>query len=263
MNYKQLRADARERLKGNWGTAVLSFLIYTLLIVAAEGSGYIVGDLMSILGTIVFVVIYGPLQYGLNNIFLKINRREKSQVEDMFTGFSENVSQKISVGVSIYVFTFLWSLLFIIPGIIASYSYSMTYFIIKDNPNLNSSEAIKKSKEMMKGHKMELFCLDLTFFGWMLLSILTLGIGLLWLVPYMETTHARFYEELVGTPVMNEGDNTSSANEPIVKNESEVNPYKESSDANVIYTLVCDTCGARDTHTEKTSTCPYCGGKMS
>ena len=247
MNYKELRADARERLKGNWGVAVIS--------------GFMFGDAFGIIGTIVFIVAYGPLQYGFNFLFLKLNRREKADVGDLFVGFSDNMGQKVSAGVSIYLYTFLWSLLLIIPGIIASYSYSMTYYIIKDNPNINSNEAIAKSKNIMKGHKMELFCLDLSFIGWMFLSILTLGIGLFWLIPYMQTTRARFYEELVGTPEIAKEESVNS--EQIIKNENEVKPFNPSEDANEVYTLVCETCGARETETEKSSTCPYCGGKMT
>ena len=261
MDYKLLRSDARERLKGNWTTAVLAFLVYSAIVSAVEGAGLVLGDFLSILSTIAFVVIYGPLQYGMSNIFLKLNRKEKTEVGDLFVGFSDNMSQKISAGVSIYVYTFLWSLLLIIPGIVAAYSYSLTYYIIKDNPNINSNEAITRSKNIMNGHKWELFCLDLTFIGWMFLSILTLGIGLFWLIPYMQATRARFYEELVGAPVVAE-EGVQADSEQIIKNEDEVKPYSPTDDANEVYTLVCETCGARDTHTLKTSTCPYCGGKM-
>lgn len=97
------------------------------------------------------------------------------------------------------VFTFLWSLLFIIPGIIASLSYSMVYFIALDNLELSALDVIRKSKEMMRGHKGEYFVLGLSFIGWGILGIFTLGILYLWLIPYMQVTMANFYNELKET----------------------------------------------------------------
>lgn len=267
MNYKSIRLDARERLKGNWATAVIAYLVYTAIATAVEGAGFIFGEFFSIIGSLAFIFVYGPLQYGMNNIFLKLNRKEKTDVGDLFVGFSENMSQKISVGVSIYLYTFLWSLLLIVPGIVASYSYSMTYYILKDNPSLTSGEAITRSKEMMKGHKVELFLLDLSFIGWLLLGVLSLGIGLFWVIPYMQAARARFYEELVGPVEVVGPGNTTMGAETVVKNESEVSPYVESADANIVNNVVnkvvCETCGAEDTDAEPGSTCSYCGGKLT
>ena len=90
-------------------------------------------------------------------------------------------------------------LLFIIPGIIASYSYAMTPYILAEHPELKAREAMQKSKEMMDGHRWRFFCLQMSFFGWALLSILTLCIGLLWLVPYEYAAYAAFYREVSGT----------------------------------------------------------------
>lgn len=88
---------------------------------------------------------------------------------------------------------FLWSLLFIIPGIIKAFAYALTPFLLVDCPELSALQCIKLSNQMMKGHKFDLFYLYLSFIGWILLSLLTLGIGLLWLVPYMQTSTASFY----------------------------------------------------------------------
>ncbi len=95
-----------------------------------------------------------------------------------------------------FIFVFLWSLLLIIPGIIATLSYSMTYFIIADNNSITALEAITKSKEMMRGNKWKFFCLGLRFLGWSLLCVVTLGIGFLWLTPYMSVSSAQFYDDL-------------------------------------------------------------------
>ena len=254
MNYALIRSDARDRLKGNWGTAVLTVLVYSLLSTAIEGIGFVMNEAVSLIGSILFVLVVGPLQYGQATVFLKINRRKKTEMSELFYGFNDNVGNKMMAGVWISIYTFLWSLLFIIPGIVAYYSYSMTYYLMIDNPKLEGKEAITKSKEMMKGHKMELFCLDLTFIGWMILSIFTFGIGMLWVSAYMNTAHARFYEAISG--------NTGVEKEMEIKQTSEVGGQTETGDATVVYNLKCDQCGATETHTEKTTACPYCDGTM-
>ena len=98
----------------------------------------------------------------------------------------------------INLYIFLWTLLFIIPGIIASYSYSMTHYIMAENPEYGVNEAIAASKEMMRGNRWRLFCLRFSFIGWSILCIFTLGIGYLWLNPYMEAANAAFYKEISG-----------------------------------------------------------------
>ena len=95
------------------------------------------------------------------------------------------------------IFVTLWSLLLIIPGIIAALGYSQVYLVKLDNPEMGDFDAIKKSKELMKGHKWEFFLLGLSFIGWMILGIFTLGILYLWLIPYMSVTMCNFYNELV------------------------------------------------------------------
>ena len=94
------------------------------------------------------------------------------------------------------VFILLWMLLLIIPGIIAALAYSQTFYILAEDESIGAMDALKKSKEMMNGYKWKYFCLSLRFLGWVLLCILTLGIGFLWLAPYVEVSYAHFYEEL-------------------------------------------------------------------
>ena len=89
-----------------------------------------------------------------------------------------------------------WSLLFVIPGIVAAYRYSMATYIMAENPGMQATEAIERSKALMDGRKGDLFCLDLSFFGWALLTVLTAGIGALWLAPYMAVSRAAFYRSL-------------------------------------------------------------------
>lgn len=121
--------------------------------------------------------------------------RKTINYSDLFSQFS-----RLGAGFAMqflrWLFVFLWTLLFIIPGIIASYSYSMTAYIMVDHPEYSALEAITESKKMMRGHKWRLFCLHFSFIGWYLLSALTWGIGLLWLNPYVEAANAAFYKEL-------------------------------------------------------------------
>ena len=97
------------------------------------------------------------------------------------------------------LYTFLWSLLFIIPGIVAGYSYAMTDYILAENPELTATEAIEQSKSMMYGNRFRLFCLQFSFIGWDILATLAFGIGHLWLTPYKQAATAAFYREISGT----------------------------------------------------------------
>ena len=113
----------------------------------------------------------------------------------MFEGFN-NFKIGICLNLLIGVFVFLWSLLFIITGIIAGISYSQAFFILVDEPEIGAYEAIKKSKQMIMSKKGKYFMLSLSFLGWALLCVVTLGIGFLWLAPYMQTTFAQFYQDI-------------------------------------------------------------------
>ncbi len=184
---KELRAAAREQLKGNWGNPILVTLIYILIF---GGGGFI-----PIIGSIITLVITGALSYGNANFFLKFSRNENAIVEDLFSGF-KIFGKAFSLQFLVIFFTFLWSLLLIIPGIIAGFSYSMSFYILRDNPNMTAREALRCSKQMMRGHKGQLFVLGWSFIGWALLCTLTLGIGMFWLVPYMNLSYTKFYEGL-------------------------------------------------------------------
>ena len=124
--------------------------------------------------------------------------RTEAKIETLFTYFN---SRKTTAATKFLktVYVLLWSLLFIIPGIIASYSYAMTGYILADHPELTASEAIERSKEMMSGNRFRLFCLHLSFIGWAILCAFTMGIGNLWLNPYKQAATAAFYREISGT----------------------------------------------------------------
>jgi uncharacterized membrane protein len=146
-------------------------------------------------GWIISLLISGSMSIGLASFALALSRKQDARLSQIFSGF-----QKFGVGLGAYllqlIFVFLWSLLLIIPGIIAALSYSMTYYIIAENDSIGPLEAITESKEMMRGNKWKFFCLGFRFLGWALLCILTLGIGYLWLFPYVIISFAQFYDDL-------------------------------------------------------------------
>ena len=182
-SYSELRAMSREQLKGHWGISLLVCLIFSLII----GGTSIIPFAPLILG--------GPLTLGLVYYFVNLSRGEEPKFDSLFSGF-DSFGKSLGLYLLQGLFIFLWSLLLIIPGIIAQYRYAMTFYLLKDNPEIGINEALSQSCEMMKGYKWKYFVLSLTFIGWYLLSCLTLGIGFLWLIPYMLTTQANFYNEL-------------------------------------------------------------------
>ena len=182
-----LMQNAQESLKGKWGLAVGTFLVYIVIATTLQ--------LIPIFGSLASLLIAGPFTLGLVRFALAISRNENAQLEQIFSGFN-HFGTAIGAYILTAIFTFLWMLLLIVPGIIAAFSYSMTFFIIADDPTIGAMDAIDKSKKMMDGFKMKYFMLMLRFLGWALLCILTLGIGFLWLVPYMQVTVAKFYEDV-------------------------------------------------------------------
>jgi uncharacterized membrane protein len=187
---------ALESLKGNWDKGILAtIIVYALTLVPTYGislsSG---GESWGALGNLWQVAML-PLGWGLAIFFLRIARMEKVDYNHLFEGFSDFWRIFSTLFVK-NVFTFLWSLLLIVPGIIKYYSYAMTDYILKDYPELGVNETIEKSMQMMQGHKMDLFLLHLSFIGWAILACFTMGLGFLFLLPYVNTSVAHFYEDL-------------------------------------------------------------------
>ena len=184
------RANARGQLGGNifsntWLMALVVALIYTAIMSFA--SSILIGAL----------IVGGFLMFGMCRVFLQLIRSQKNKIDvaDLFCG-SEHFGDLLVLYLLQGLFTFLWTLLFIIPGIVKSYAYSMAFFIKHDHPEYDWKMCLDESQRYMKGYKWQLFCLDFSFIGWILLSILTCGIGMLWVVPYQFAAHANFYENL-------------------------------------------------------------------
>jgi len=196
-NY-ELRAISRDQLKGVWGKMAVTILIYYLITIVPQFIFWEYGlniPIIDIIITIIVSIILGPFTLGFAGYFLKRIRGEIFSLENIFDGFKRFGSSFLLIFL-MYLFIFLWALLLIIPGIIKAFSYSMAFYIMYDDPNIKPLEALKKSKNMMKGYKKEYFLLGLSFFGWILLGILTLGIGYLWLSPYISLSFGNFYENL-------------------------------------------------------------------
>ena len=183
-NVTLMRA-ARESLKGKWGIAILTFFIYTLL-TAGPGSRQS-HDATQAFGSILTLILAGPLALGAAIFSLAISRGKEERLEQIFQGFS-NFPTAFITYLLLLVYVLLWTLLLIIPGIIAALGYSMTFYILADEPAIKPQDALRKSKAMMNGSKLKLFYLCLRFFLLALLCILTLGIGFL-LVNTLRSCH--------------------------------------------------------------------------
>jgi len=173
-------------LSGRWSVVVLAIVVFALVSMAC-GFVPLVGP----------ILLTPPLVLGLDIFFLRFYRYGEDQIENMFKGF-DMFGKSMGVFWLTKLYVFLWSLLFIIPGIIASYSYSQAMLILYDNPEITATEALRRSKAMMYGNKLTLFIQDLSFLGWYLLSIFPcFYIGFLWSIPYYYVTRIAFYDNLL------------------------------------------------------------------
>lgn len=194
-NYKNRALNA---LENKWGNFVAITFVYGFIIGITQ---ILSGDkdspaILHLIGLVLFILAL-PLTWGYQTLFLGAVRGGEATAKDMFEGYNKELfSRVLTTTLLYYVYVFLWSLLLLIPGCIKSYSYAMTPYILKDNPEMKNNAAIEESMRMMDGHKLELFLLDLSFIGWAILSILTCCIGFLWLVPYMNMARVNFYEDL-------------------------------------------------------------------
>lgn len=204
MENVDLMRMAKESLRDKWGVAIGTFFVYGLIIGGLQlnlsYSNPFLGHFFAPFAGIVSFIIGGPLTLGLAFFSLAISRSQEARFEQLFKGFN-HFGTAFGAYVITAIFTLLWMILLIIPGIIAAISYSMTFYIIADEPSISIMDAIDKSKKMMYGYKWKFFCLNLRFLGWALLCFLTLGIGFLWLIPYMEISFTKFYEDINGREV--------------------------------------------------------------
>lgn len=194
---QEYKNRALASLEGNWGTAAIA----TLILFAITGC---VGSVITMpfgsdsptgMGINGYSLLCLPLEWGYTVWFLKLIRKEDIRYESLFDGYKDFVRTFLTYflyGIAVAIGT----LLFIVPGIILAIGLMMSIYLIKDDKEISAMDALKKSWEMTKGHKMNLFMLGLSFIGWFILCFLTLGIGFLFLVPYIDTAFAYYYEDL-------------------------------------------------------------------
>ena len=183
-------------LEGKWTNGVVATLI--VFIISGVVSSVItapMGETMGASVSSIWSLLCLPLSWGLTVYFLNLIRGLDINYERLFDGYKDFVRiflAELLIGICVFV----GCLLFLVPGVIVGLMLSQTAFILKDNPQMSATDAMKLSKQMMDGHKSELFWLMLSFIGWALLAMLTLGLGLLLLAPYFYATMAHYYEDL-------------------------------------------------------------------
>lgn len=185
----EIRKDVQTHMKGNWSNLVLISLVFCIIAFFTAGSFPLV------------LFVYCPLALGLVITIMHFVRRTKSvSVEDLFSAFNAQFYWKsMGLGILVWVYTFLWSLLLLVPGVIKGCSYFLAPYILVDNPEITAEEAICRSMRLMEGHKMQLFLMSLGYFFLFMLSSLLLFIPMIWLVPYYTVAYVKFYEEVKAT----------------------------------------------------------------
>lgn len=190
---KEYRDVAYEAMSGNWGISAVIYAIYVIISSVLSVNADPERPHFQLLLSIILM----PMAWGVGVMFLDMIRGKKLKYDWLIEGYRNgNFWPVLGTTLLQGIYVLLWSLCLIIPGIIKSYSYIMTPFVLLDQPELKYDAAIERSMQLMQGYKWKYFCLQLSFLGWVILSILTLGIGFLFLFPYMQTAAALFYEDL-------------------------------------------------------------------
>ena len=192
MKRAELKAKAKEQIKGKIGI----LLVISLVIAALSALVTLVVGLIPYVGKVIAPLVVAPaFSLSLVRVMLGITAGTEPKVGDAFCGFDDYWSAlKLHLLSGLYIF--LWSLLLVIPGIIKTYAYSMSVYILAENKGKSARECIKESVAMTMGYKVDLFVLGLSFIGWGLLSCITFGIALIWVMPYMQATYANAYNLL-------------------------------------------------------------------
>ena len=202
ITYKQ---NARKQLKGRWGLPILLFVLSCLLTSMIAMPGRELGETEFLTETeniaycvlsLVSLCVNGIFTLATSYVYIRMmHTTEKLRFNAFLTGLERWLSG--ALGMLWYtLWVFLWSLLFVIPGIIKAIAYSQMFFILAEHPKIGVRRAMQISKVITQGHKADLFVMGLSFFGWLLLCFVTCGIGFLWLIPYAEMSYANAYTAL-------------------------------------------------------------------
>lgn len=232
MSRAECKKVAKEIMKNNWIMGFVAVLIFALISGALGASTGGVGTI--ILGSSLTIAVY--------NVFISAYLGKGYEIEYMLKGHDKGLTNRIALSALKTLYIFLWSLLFIVPGIIKSYSYFLAEFISREHPDKSAQECIEESRKLMDGHKMELFVLNLSFLGWHLLSILTCGILYIWVLPYIYQTTVIYIDKNL-YPLI-DLDNEPLEAETIIKQS----------------VRFCSNCGR--SVEEGTFYCPNCGNKL-
>lgn len=193
----EYRRRAREALEGNIFGNTWLFMVLVVLVT---------GAILGVSGVIFIgpLLLIGPISIGICSYTLHVvrNTEKKNKIDPLLDGFRGSVGNSILVGLLATIFTALWSLLFVIPGIVKAIAYSQCYFIALEHPEYDANTCITESRKMMNGHKWEYFCLQFSFIGWMIVGSFCLGVGTLWVTAYMNAANAAYYEDLKNQPVV-------------------------------------------------------------
>ena len=184
----EITSSVKEALAGSWGLAIGAYFVITII--------YMLLGNLPFFGWIAWLLLTGSFNVGLAIFSLNVIRGKKVEFKQIFDGLNK-FGVAMTAYLHVFIYTLLGFLLFIIPGIIIFLTYNMTFYLIADNYRISEKEAMERSKELMTGKKWKLFCLYCRFIGWFLLSILTLGVGFLWLSPYVGLSIAKFYDDII------------------------------------------------------------------
>lgn len=205
MGFDRIRIKENGKLhyQNNKWQNVLVILINTLIVggvqvvVNLSGDDWVLAMFMSLVSIAVSLLVVNVITLGSMTWFHRAIKTEGLNMEEMFWPFKEDYGGNVLMMFLISLYTALWSMLFVVPGIVKGYSYSLAMYIKSENPNIPASKAIELSTRMTNGHKMDLFVLDMSFIGWAILSAFTLNIlGILYVMPYQYASKAFAYEEI-------------------------------------------------------------------
>ena len=210
MSFRPIKRAAKEQFKDNYWASVIVCLLATILsngvtlVASYRMTNQYLDERMftepvvtefSFPSFLLMIFVGNILTVSVAHFMLLNGRQEDNpEIAELFYAFKSNYTNVLFIMLVRYICIFLWSLLFIIPGIIKSMEYAMIPYILAENPNISRQEAFEQTKKLMDGHKLELFCLTISFIWWIILSVLTAGlVGYFWTSPYMEQTYANYY----------------------------------------------------------------------
>ncbi len=202
MNIGELKKQSKEIYKDHWNNIILFIIASIVIYIVSHYIDRIVFKNISIASTLGGIII----EFGVASFFLTLVREKKSDWKRIMDIFDYNFLKVVGLSIVRDVIIFLWSLLLIIPGIMKAYSYAMAFYIYRDNPDIGIMEALKESERIMKGNRWELFKLHISYWLWYILAVITFGIALIYIFPWINTAQVLFYEEIKGENIIQEAE---------------------------------------------------------